>query len=574
MGLRSQCAVPANNMILYRILLILNICILAALSCMSLFSRGAVNFETFSEHITFVPQSIPVLTAGMLASVLFSCAVFRFLSKKDTRSLRRISNAAAFLCAAAAFCGALVWARINPYSPAADQFTLWDAASLITAGEDISLYSAYIQSYPYQKGMILFLVFLQRIFGQRALFLFHMLNAASYALLIPLCGGFARRLSGSHAAAIIADVLAMLFAPPLFYAPFIYGTLPSLALNFLGFHAVLESLGAAGAPDSSEGDNSAPSGGMSPLVRSLIWAAAAALSFSLSYLLYTASLIAITASAMTFAAAAVFLLSARRKGEPSSGKRAGAFAVALAAVVLLPALVQVLTRSAFFSQTGIADSDGIPASAYLYMGISSDDGAAGPGSHNGRDIGLFSENDMDTARTDNAARALIAKTASEYAAGERSLSFFTEKTRWQWTDPWFSSLVLTIHPRSISVSWNRPFTFVVQGGLLSAIECFLAFLLPLVYIAALIGALSLSRKPFSSREDDAGQKNRGSFAPSVLLMLYFCGGFVFQLLWEAKARYCLPYFTALLPFAACGILRSGIWLNAVLFRTESLDRRN
>ncbi len=566
--------VRTNNMILYRLLLILNTCILAALSCMSIFSRGAVNFETFSEHITFVPQSIPLLTAGIIAAVLFSCAVFHVLSGKDEHSQRRISNTAALLCSAAAFFGALVWARINPYPPAADQFTLWDASSLITAGEDISLYSAYIQSYPYQKGMILFLVFLQRIFGQRALFLFHVLNAASYGLLIPLCGGFARRLSGSRAAAIIADVLAMLFAPPLFYVPFIYGTLPSLALNFLGFHAVLESLGAAGAPDSPEGDSSAPSGGMPLPARSLAWAAASAVCFSLSYLLYTASLIAITASALTFAAAAVCLLSDRIKKGASAGRMAIAFAVALIAVVLLPALVQIPASSAFFFQTGIADSDGIPASAYLYMGISSDDGAAGPGSHNGRDIGLFSENDMDTARTDTAARALIAETLSEYAAGERSLSFFTEKTRWQWTDPWFSSLVLTIHPRSISVSWNRPFTFVVQSGLLSAIECFLAFLLPLVYIAALIGALSLSRKPFSSREDDAGQKNRGSFTPSVLLMLYFCGGFVFQLLWEAKARYCLPYFTALLPFAACGILRSGIWLNAVLFRTESLDRRD
>lgn len=33
----------------------------------------------------------------------------------------------------------------------------------------------------------------------------------------------------------------------------------------------------------------------------------------------------------------------------------------------------------------------------------------------------------------------------------------------------------------------------------------------------------------------------------LLPFVYFIGGFLFQFIWEAKSRYCLPYFVFLIP---------------------------
>ena len=38
-----------------------------------------------------------------------------------------------------------------------------------------------------------------------------------------------------------------------------------------------------------------------------------------------------------------------------------------------------------------------------------------------------------------------------------------------------------------------------------------------------------------------------------LLMIYFIGGFLFSLLWEAKPRYVFPYVYVCLPLAAMGL---------------------
>ena len=54
-------------------------------------------------------------------------------------------------------------------------------------------------------------------------------------------------------------------------------------------------------------------------------------------------------------------------------------------------------------------------------------------------------------------------------------------------------------------------------------------------------------------------KKRDAAYSSLLLLLYFAGGFTFQFFWEAKARYCLPFFLILFPFAAAAFSFAGHW---------------
>ena len=68
-----------------------------------------------------------------------------------------------------------------------------------------------------------------------------------------------------------------------------------------------------------------------------------------------------------------------------------------------------------------------------------------------------------------------------------------------------------------------------------------------VYLAALAGALALCRKKDES-------------IACALPLVVFLGGFLFYFFWEAKGRYCLPFFMLLLPVAAEGVL----WLHSLL----------
>ena len=44
-----------------------------------------------------------------------------------------------------------------------------------------------------------------------------------------------------------------------------------------------------------------------------------------------------------------------------------------------------------------------------------------------------------------------------------------------------------------------------------------------------------------------------------LLGIAFFGGFLFQLVWETKSRYCFPFFVFLLPLAAVGFITALRW---------------
>ena len=67
----------------------------------------------------------------------------------------------------------------------------------------------------------------------------------------------------------------------------------------------------------------------------------------------------------------------------------------------------------------------------------------------------------------------------------------------------------------------------------------------------------------------------GNFA--YLFMIYFIGGFLFSLLWEAKPRYVFPYVYLCLPLAAVGLSRIQgriLWLIEACFKTKKKETAN
>lgn len=57
-----------------------------------------------------------------------------------------------------------------------------------------------------------------------------------------------------------------------------------------------------------------------------------------------------------------------------------------------------------------------------------------------------------------------------------------------------------------------------------------------------------------------------------ILLIFILGGFFFHMIWEAKGRYILPYFVAMLPMAAVGLSEFGgrvsRWMDSVRSRDK------
>lgn len=211
----------------------------------------------------------------------------------------------------------------------------------------------------------------------------------------------------------------------------------------------------------------------------------------------------------------------------------------LAALLLaVPVAAENIGQTVFFNRAPIPYSSGMPASATVLMGIHSGT-YYGPGGYDASSWKLFWANNYDTNATNAAAVKGIREYIATYLHNPKEVKFFLQKTAWQWLDPWFEAL--TMNGPSITVAGGAGWlaTALAGGVLFTPVQALLRALLTFVYLFAGIGTLELRRKTDGS-------------VWAQLLGITFFGGFLFQLVWETKSRYCFPFFVFLLPLAALG----------------------
>ena len=531
---------PAAASLLFIFLLAFTAVITGCLFISAVFYTGAVDTASFAEKIDIVRRPLSGIAAAMILFPVLSSALYLLLFRAfrkpalppDTSAVSPSRRLTVFTAAAAlaALAAGVFWIKTNPYPPIADQYVLWDSAVGLTQGQLLPEYADYLRCYPYQKGMVLFFSFGVRLFGTHPLHFIRPLNVLCFALILCLLTYIARRLSRSEEAACLCALAVLFFSPLLLYTVYVYATLLCLALVLLSFAALLFLTEQADA-------GRFPAG---------IPACLTVVPVSIACVLYGSAWIAVIAEALYL----IWLFIKYRGAKPSPSFRAS-FGIILA-LFLLPALLNRGTQKLFTAVTGLEETAGTPASAFLVMGMSSENGANGPGSHNGYDIALYSENNLDDEKTAAAASAALREILGEYRDGERKISFFYEKTLYQWTDPWFSSASLTLHPKTVPVTASARFERLMNSGFFDRLQDFLAAYQLFIYAAALCAVVLFLIKATARAK---GKPVPGGVSDgTVLLLLYFCGGFVFQLFWESKSRYCMPYYTVLFPLAASGIL--------------------
>ncbi len=476
--------------------------ILASLTIGSLFFAAKMNFDTYDQKNILIRTNFIVLLGEAAAFVLLLYGTYRGLNHlKNRKAIKTIIIVGVILVHTVL---SVIWIMTNQTRPDADQAFVWKTAVEMANGECITRMN-YFRQYPFQAGMIYPMKLLIELTGISDPIVWRVVNV--FAVIFIDLGIIS--VSGElfpekrDEAGTISAIILFFSVPMVVYTTYVYGTLVSLALTIWSMYGTIKLFST----------NSAK------------WALLPAIFLPMANRVYSGTIIATIAISL-----AIFFESLTRKKVRL---------ILLILVIMAGYLLSgKIIRHQFYLDTGIEETTrGVPATAYIYMGMTSDDKAvAGPGSYDESSIEIFNE------YGDNSSSVALRKdiaVISEYIKGKRDYRFFIEKSFHQWSDPLFSSLSMTVYYFDEMSDEFRLFVYSKAPEMIY--DVFLQCFNFLIFFLACVGGIFLMKS-----------KN---YTNSVLvLLLYFIGGFTFYFFWEAKSRYCLPYFVCLYPLAVYGLV--------------------
>ena len=491
------------------IITFLSFLICLSLGIISLFFMARMQVEKFEE---FIPEPvkptqrhfIPALAVAALLMLLLigaTLAAKKFVTWKSAKLF-------AGCCAASVFVFCLFWMNSYTNEPAGDQEIVWKIAKQLAGVSQIDdwIYE-YLRMHPYQASIAMVMEVFIRLFGQST-FSWQIVSALGASACVLLCSSLAARVTNSPCAKALCAVLLLGFFPLAMYSNFIYGTLSGIALALLGIYAVFRECDAAKRKSK------------------VLWWMCAVIAFTSAIILYKGEEIFLIAAALT-----LFAMGMTRRKEKV--KMLAAIGIVAIALVLCNAWQGIAMH-----RMGMANDPGCPLLPRILMGVDAYSEVPVPGFCNGIHEKIFRECNYDAAEANRICVTHIRNSLVNLHKQGRFFAFFAEKTADQWLEPWYGGLTM-----SNPAIYNEPNAFaqsMIGGNAFAVVNGWLSTLMPVIYLSAAAGIFVI-------------WKNKNIKLYCLLPMICLIGGFLFQLMAEAKARYCMPYYLCCFPMAAAGI---------------------
>lgn len=487
------------------------------LSLLSFCATGVNQTDLAWEKVYMQPDSLLVSLAGLIVSALIAGLVCHVAARWTPWQRRRwVIGVASGLTGLG-----LLWVLISKTVPQADQWMCCELAKAMNRGDYSSLQpGGYAAMYSHQLGLISWLRVLHVLFGEGMVVAFQIFNVLMIPLLV-ICGDqlideIVKPPLQRQAAGLLLTLFC-LFAPMLLYTPFVYGDLSSAALTFLAAVLLLKCL------------------------RRFRWR------WGIGLALAMASAMALRTNTMIFVIAAGVVLTVRLIG----GKRPAVLktTLCLAAGVLLwrGSLFLLYDRYQTPQST-------MPSLLWIAMGTQQSD--LGPGWYNAYNLATFRASGWQRQPAQDAAIACLQQFVRQlYADPHAGLRFYLQKIQTQWNVPMVQALAMN---NRFAQSPSPLVASVYFKGGRELLDGLMNFVQLAVYAGAAWGLI----------------QDRKKTIPGQLLMITVFGGFLFSLLWEAKARYVLPYQLMLLPYAALGWAMLSDSLGHGIFRKKRILRHD
>lgn len=402
----------------------------------------------------------------------------------------------------------LAFALTTRFPPKSDQSIILSVAEeMYNHNFSDFLPGGYVEKYPHQVGMVILLYFMRYIFGEGNYLAFYIINVFAFLLYFYSIINITKIIFKGRFLKFTVLFL-VLFFPIGFYVTFLYGNMIGFAFSLLSIIYMLKFFE----------DDKAP--------RKNRYAVLSAVFISMAVILKQNYLIFFLGNIVYILLNAV----KRKRLKPL-----------LMAVVMTAFLLSgnFICHKITESVTGAELKGGIPSTAYIAMGLQDD--SVAPGWFDGYNLRVYSENENDTEKANEAAIEKIEESLDIFADDpEYAAEFFSKKTISQWLNPSFQCFWLGQTSAIMCNLTNlSPFMNDLFFG---RTNDFLTGFLNILQTIILAGAFL-----YICYED----KENIEFEKFIFAVI-FIGGFIFHMFWEGKCQYTITYFAILIPYTAKG----------------------
>lgn len=181
-------------------------------------------------------------------------------------------------------------------------------------------------------------------------------------------------------------------------------------------------------------------------------------------------------------------------------------------------------------------NDGAPKLLWIAMGLQP--AGSGEGWYNEFNWKVYNDN-YDSKKSNEIAEESIKASLRGFKKDPiYALKFFYNKITSQWNEPTYQSLWGSHYVRQHTGELSGVFYSIYEGPLNKIILEYLNIYQFIIWSCALYFFIR-NRKNITAQQ--------------VYLIIIVIGGFLFHIMWEAKAQYILPYFIMVIPYSAKGL---------------------
>lgn len=203
-----------------------------------------------------------------------------------------------------------------------------------------------------------------------------------------------------------------------------------------------------------------------------------------------------------------------------------------------------ITQKYYENYAGDVCGKGVPAMAYLAMGLQHNGENAIPGGWNGYHSDLFIQEDYDYEKVAQLSKESIRDSLYQFKEDKRfALDFFYYKAIKQWADQTHWILLGIDDAWDSSRDANSYWVKCIYNHTYDKLLIFMDYHESLLYMILFFSIIVLVVGKF-----------KGKMLDEVLIpVVFFIGGFIFSLIWEAQPQATLYYTVLLLPFSVATI---------------------
>ena len=436
--------------------------------------------------------------------VLFLSVGLGWLLERLTLHRRYLEWVVLGVCCALFWLACVGWVAVVPYGMEGDQAIVWQSAVFALQG-NFSMYGHGGQMfiYPQQQGLAFLYEMLFRLTGSTSQQMIGYVNASMAPLTIFFGYQCVKEIAGTKAAVRFLPLM-MLCLPYIIYSPYVYGDIPSISLSFVLLWTILKFCN----------------------TMKYRYAVVACIVAALA-LIYRKNIW-------------IFLLGALIGLAYQAWQKWKLKHVLFAVCIVLCASLSITGIKQFNSmRSGYPVSEGMPAVLWLAMGLQYSD--YGAGYYNNYSKEVYQKVDFDREQAITIGWQEVkdrVKTFGEYP--DQCVMFFREKMKNQWVDPLFESVKFTGTFDEDNMDGVPSMVLeTYRGEAKETLSQVCSIMMSVVYFFSLMGVAFRYFKKKPIMED--------------IPLIVFVGGFLFSILWEAKARYMFPYFVLLHLYAAYGL---------------------